>query len=40
MSKKELFMLFEGASMELLYEVAGNLFTYYKDEKDSHEEKF
>lgn len=40
MTKKELFMLFEGASMELLYEVASNLFTYHKEVKDSHEEKF
>lgn len=40
MTKKEIFMLFDGADMNLLYEVASNLFTYHNEIEDSHEETF
>ena len=40
MTRKEIFMLFEGATMNLLYEVASNLFTYHEESKDCHEEQF
>lgn len=40
MTRKEIFMLFESATMNLLYEVASNLFTYHEEPKDCHEEQF
>lgn len=38
MSKRKLFSLFEGASIDLLYDVASHIFLYCDDEHDSHEE--
>ena len=40
MTRKEIFTLFEGSSMDFLYEVASNLFTYDTNDDDSHEESF
>lgn len=38
MSRKEIFYMFDGASISLLYEVASNIFTYVEEQKDSHED--
>ena len=35
MTRKEIFILFEGSSMDFLYEVASNLFTYESINEDS-----
>lgn len=42
MTKKRLFQLFDGAPVDLLYEVACHLFLYHnsEDSKDEHEESF
>lgn len=40
MTRKEIFLLFDGASMDMLYEVASNLFTYHNSNNDSHDEIF
>lgn len=40
MTRREIFTLFDGASIDLLYEVASNLFSYCKGNDDSHDEIF
>ena len=40
MTKTELFMLFDGADMNLLYNVASFIFTYCDEKNDSHDESF
>lgn len=38
MTRKEIFYMFYGAPISLLYEVASNIFSYVEEEKDSHDE--